>query len=126
MYHRFCLLNLLNSCFLYSNFCSLYFRSCFLFIFYTFMSNCLMYYFFMFFCFLSNDCVLCFIAYGEKIGVLFSMTEENLRLFCSNVREILCNWAATTAFNWADYDIVAFNETWGIKEFENNITVFTV
>jgi len=42
------------------------------------------------------------------------------------VRGIVCNWAATTAFNWADYDIVAFNETWGIKEFENNITVFTV
>ena len=47
------------------------------------------------------------------------MSVDNLRLFCSNVRGLVCNWSSATSFNWDDYDIVAFNEIWEIKTFEN-------
>ena len=47
------------------------------------------------------------------------MREEFLRLFCSNVRGLVCNWDAATSFDWNDYDIVAFNEIWSIKDYEN-------
>ncbi len=32
---------------------------------------------------------------------------------------MVCNWNNAKSFNWKDYDIVAFNEIWGIKEFVN-------
>jgi len=44
---------------------------------------------------------------------------DNLRLFCSNVRGLVCNWSNATSFDWNDYDIVAFNEIWEIKDYEN-------
>lgn len=47
------------------------------------------------------------------------MSVENLRLFCSNVRGLVCNWSSATSFSWDDYDLVAFNEIWDVKEFEN-------
>ena len=47
------------------------------------------------------------------------MREEFLQLFCSNVRGLVCNWDAATSFNWNEYDIVAFNEIWSIKDYEN-------
>ena len=47
------------------------------------------------------------------------MRETNLRFFCSNVRGLICNWDNAVAFNWGNYDIIAFNEVWGIKSFEN-------
>ena len=57
----------------------------------------------------------------------FSMREEYLRLFCSNVRGLVCNWDAAISFDWNDYDVVAFNEIWNIKEFENlNVENFEV
>ena len=47
------------------------------------------------------------------------MREKVLRIFCSNVRGLVCNWPNATAFNWHEYDIIAFNEVWAIKDFEN-------
>ena len=47
------------------------------------------------------------------------MREKSLRIFCTNVRGLVCNWNNARSFNWKEYDIVAFNEVWGIKEFEN-------
>ena len=47
------------------------------------------------------------------------MRENSLRLFCSNVRGLVCNWNAATSFDWSNYDLVAFNEVWSIKDFEN-------
>jgi len=47
------------------------------------------------------------------------MREEFLRLFCSNVRGLVCNWESATNFDWEQYDLLAFNEVWGIKDFEN-------
>jgi len=55
------------------------------------------------------------------------MREEYLRLFCSNVRGLVCNWDAATSFDWNNYDVVAFNEIWNIKDFENlNVENFEV
>jgi len=47
------------------------------------------------------------------------MREKFLRLFCSNVRGLICNWGVATNFDWEQFDIVAFNEVWSIKDFEN-------
>ncbi len=47
------------------------------------------------------------------------MREEFLRLFCSNVRGLVCNWDVATSFDWNNFDIIAFNEVWDIKEYEN-------
>ena len=47
------------------------------------------------------------------------MRETNLRFLCSNVRGLICNWSNAVSFDWGNYDIVAFNEVWGIKTFEN-------
>lgn len=47
------------------------------------------------------------------------MKEDRLRIFSSNVRGLVCNWGAATSFNWDNFDLVAFNEIWGIKDFEN-------
>ncbi len=47
------------------------------------------------------------------------MREKYLRLLSSNVRGLVCNWNAVKAIDWNDYDIVAFNEVWNIKEYEN-------
>jgi len=57
------------------------------------------------------------------------MREKFLRLFCSNVRGLICNWEVATSFDWSIYDVVAFNEVWDIKNFEqlkvDNFTVLT-
>ncbi len=47
------------------------------------------------------------------------MREKSLGIFCTNVRGFVCNWNNAKSFNWKDYDIVVFNEIWGIEEFEN-------
>ncbi len=49
------------------------------------------------------------------------MRSKSLSLFCSNVRGLVCNWSSATSFSWNEYDLVAFNEIWEIKEFENLI-----
>ena len=46
------------------------------------------------------------------------MSVDKLRLICSNVRGLVCNWSSATSFCWNAYDIVAFNEIWDVKEFE--------
>ena len=47
--------------------------------------------------------------------------QKTLTLFCSNVRGLVCNWHNATSFDWNPYDLVAFNEVWSIKEYENLI-----
>jgi hypothetical protein len=43
---------------------------------------------------------------------------DTLRLFCSNVRGLVCNWSNATSFDWNEFDILAFNEIWDIKDYE--------
>jgi hypothetical protein len=47
------------------------------------------------------------------------MSVDKLRLFCSNARGLVCNWSSATSINWDEYDVIAFNEIWDIKNFEN-------
>jgi hypothetical protein len=47
------------------------------------------------------------------------MGERVLGLFCSNVRGIVANWSSVTSFSWEDYDLLAFNEVWNVKQYEN-------
>ena len=47
------------------------------------------------------------------------MRDTTLNVFCSNVRGIVCNWQNAKSFNWGEFDIVAFNEVWEVKSFEN-------
>lgn len=47
------------------------------------------------------------------------MSDSVLRVFCSNVRGLVNNWSSATNFNWDTYDLIGFNEIWGIKDFEN-------
>ncbi len=47
------------------------------------------------------------------------MRENSLKIFCSNVRGIICNWDSVTAFDWNLYDIIGFTEIWRIQDFEN-------
>jgi hypothetical protein len=47
------------------------------------------------------------------------MSEKTLNLLCSNVRGIVCHWEIISSTNWSSYDILAFNEVWQIKEYEN-------
>ena len=47
------------------------------------------------------------------------MSDSVLRIFCSNVRGLVNNWSSAINFNWDTYDVIGFNEIWGIKEFEN-------
>ena len=47
------------------------------------------------------------------------MRDNNLRLFCSNVRGLVCNWHSVTAIDYSLYDVLAFNEVWNIKDYEN-------
>ena len=35
------------------------------------------------------------------------------------MRGLICNWSNAVSFDWGNYDVVAFNEIWGIKTFEN-------
>ena len=50
------------------------------------------------------------------------MREQHpIRLFCSNVRGLVCNWQNICSIDWSQYDILAFNEVWNIKDFENVI-----
>jgi len=46
------------------------------------------------------------------------MSKDKLRLICSNVRGLVCNWSSATSFCWDEFDVVAFNEIWDIKDFE--------
>jgi hypothetical protein len=34
------------------------------------------------------------------------------------VRGLVCNWSQIKTIDWSDYDIITFNEVWGIKEYE--------
>ena len=63
--------------------------------------------------------ILCMVALSPTND---RMRETNLRFLCSNVRGLICNWSNAVSFDWENYDVVAFNEVWGIKSFEN-ITV---
>jgi len=45
----------------------------------------------------------------------------SLSVFCSNVRGLVCNWQNAISFDWGDYDLLAFNEVWSIKNYENLI-----
>jgi len=55
------------------------------------------------------------------------MSDSELRVLCSNVRGLINNWSSATNFKWDDYDLLGFNEIWGIKEFENlKVTGFKV
>jgi len=47
------------------------------------------------------------------------MREKFLRVLSSNVRGLVRNWDAVKTIEWDKYDVVAFNEVWNIKEFEN-------
>ncbi len=47
------------------------------------------------------------------------MTVNLLRIFCSNVRGLVCNWSNARSFNWDEYDILGFSEIWQIKDYEN-------
>ena len=47
------------------------------------------------------------------------MRENTIRLLCSNVRGLLSNWHVAESFDWNRYDVVAFNEVWQIRDFEN-------
>ncbi len=47
------------------------------------------------------------------------MGEKLLKIFCSNVRGLVCNWSNARSFNWSEFDVIALNEVWGIKDFEN-------
>ena len=38
-----------------------------------------------------------------------------------NVRGFVCNWQNVRSFDWTQYDILAFNEVWSIKDYENLI-----
>jgi len=42
-----------------------------------------------------------------------------LKVFCSNVRGLVCNWQNVTAVDWSLFDILAFNEVWSVKDYEN-------
>ena len=42
-----------------------------------------------------------------------------MRVFCSNVRGLVCNWDIIKKIDFSDFDIVAFNEVWAINDFEN-------
>ena len=45
--------------------------------------------------------------------------QHPIKLFCSNVRGLVSNWHNICSFDWNQYDILAFNEVWNIREFEN-------
>ena len=44
---------------------------------------------------------------------------KKLKILSSNVRGLVCNWSLVKTINWSDYDILAFNEVWNIKDFES-------
>ena len=52
----------------------------------------------------------------DRLGL---MRENTIRLLCSNVRGLLSNWHVAESFDWNRYDVVAFNEVWQIRDFEN-------
>ncbi len=45
--------------------------------------------------------------------------ENQISILSSNVRGIINNWDAIKNVNWRDYDFLAFNEIWAIKDFES-------
>jgi hypothetical protein len=47
------------------------------------------------------------------------MKDRELCVFCSNVRGLVKNWCSASNFDWDKYDLIGFNEIWGVKEFEN-------
>jgi hypothetical protein len=44
--------------------------------------------------------------------------ENQISILSSNVRGIVNNWEAINKIDWSNYDFLAFNEIWAIKEFE--------
>jgi hypothetical protein len=47
------------------------------------------------------------------------MKDSDINVFCSNVRGLVNNWSSIKGFNWDNYDLIGFNEIWGIKDYEN-------
>ena len=47
------------------------------------------------------------------------MKDNVLHVICSNVRGLVNNWSSILRFNWDDYDLIGFNEIWGVKNYEN-------
>jgi hypothetical protein len=45
--------------------------------------------------------------------------QQSLMVFCSNVRGLVCNWQNTISFDWSAYNLLACNEVWSIKNYEN-------
>lgn len=45
-------------------------------------------------------------------------TDNHLNILSSNVRGIINNWEALLKINWEEYDFLALNEIWAIKDFE--------
>ena len=45
--------------------------------------------------------------------------QQPIKLFCSNVRGLVCNWHNACSFDWEQYNLLAFNEVWNIRDFEN-------
>ena len=35
------------------------------------------------------------------------------------MRGLVCNWSLVKTIDWSEYDILTFNEVWGIKDFES-------
>jgi len=70
-----------------------------------------MYFFYVLLIFIKQLCFVFYCLWGKNRGTLFHDRGKP--------RGLVCNWAAATSFDWQNYDIVAFNEIWGIKEFEN-------
>jgi hypothetical protein len=48
-----------------------------------------------------------------------SVTKNFVTILSSNVRGLINNWHLIRAINLVEYDILAFNEVWSIKEYEN-------
>jgi len=44
---------------------------------------------------------------------------KKLKILSSNVRGLVCNWSLIKTIDWSEYDILTFNEVWGIKDFES-------
>ena len=47
------------------------------------------------------------------------MKDNELSVFCSNVRGLVNNWSSVKQFDWDEFDLIGFNEIWGIKNYEN-------
>ena len=56
----------------------------------------------------------------DPLGPINNLTiERELKILSSNVRGIVHNWEAVTSVDWNEYDLLAFNEIWAVKDFES-------